>query len=121
MIYILFGLLNASANTLTLLTFEHLKWVPLPNFSFCFLREKGTKENPQSLDLKSLQVPKALQVDWELLELQLAGLQSLQNAPVPSYRAYKLHGFLHSQVWIILISPRNSLPGLGQMWWSPHI
>lgn len=42
-------------------------------------------ENPQSLDLKSLQVPKALQVEiGNCLKLQLLRPQSLQNPPDPS-------------------------------------
>lgn len=90
-------LLNCSVNTSTLLPSQHLKWVILlfiSNFFFSS-REKGSMENPQSLDLKSLQVPKALQVEIEnCLKLQLRRLQSLQNPPDPPCRVYNLHGFL---------------------------
>lgn len=66
----------------------------ISNF-FSFSREKGTMENPQSLDLKSLQVSKALQVEiGNCLKLQLLRPQSLQNPPDPSCRVYNLHGFL---------------------------
>lgn len=94
MICVHLGPLNCSVNTLT---FVHLKLITLPFISIFFFSQ-GKREpwkNLQSLELKSLQVPKSFaNTDWEFLQLQVVGMQSLQNLPVPSSRAYNLHGFL---------------------------
>lgn len=64
-------------------------------YLFFFLKGKENHGKSSVTSFKELTSSKSFASrDWELLELHLAGLQSLQNTPVPSSRVYHLHGFL---------------------------
>lgn len=64
-------------------------------YLFFFLEGKWNDGKSSVTRFKELTSSKSFASrDWELFELQLAGLWSLQKPPVPSCRVYNLHGFL---------------------------